>query len=71
MNMNIKLIPKLKFSKDYKLFKMKLSIRDKPSRISRSKHPAQYARKINEKDDEKGTIHKFNQIKFSYHFVDT
>jgi hypothetical protein len=41
--------------------------RDKPSRISRSKHPAQDARTINEKDDEKGTARKFNQRKVSYH----
>jgi hypothetical protein len=41
--------------------------RDKTSRVSRSKHPAQDARTINEKDDEKCIAQKFNQRKVSYH----
>jgi hypothetical protein len=45
--------------------------KEKKSRISRIKHPAQDARTINEKDYEKGTSQKFNQRKVSYHSTGT
>jgi hypothetical protein len=44
---------------------------NKTSRISRRKLPTQDGRTINEKDDEKGTTQKFNQIKVSYHSTDS
>jgi hypothetical protein len=46
--------------------------RDKPNRITRSKHSYQYARTTNEKYDKKEkTARKFNNNKVSYHSTST